>query len=155
MAMLWKLCILIWVVMVLLCCSIIITTEQRLTPVVRVVYVQHDVEALIRQVWGDKADIAIAIAKAESALKADAIGDNHLVYKVGGKQYGDSVGIFQIRTFPDRPPKALLLDPYFNINYAFQLYQQQGLRAWSAYTNGSYLQFIQVQLLTTQSKRSI
>lgn len=78
--------------------------------------------------------LAIAIFKAESGLRCEAVGDGHL--KVG--EYGASYGIAQIRYLKGRPKPEQLLDCEFNINYAYGMYKAQGWKPWSAYTNGAY-----------------
>jgi hypothetical protein len=102
----------------------------------------RSVEEMITIVFGEDADIAIAIAKAESALNPDAVGDRHLMYKKHGVYWGDSIGVFQIRTFPDRPSREELFDAWFNVNYAYELYIDYGWKPWSAYKNQSYKQFM-------------
>ena len=89
--------------------------------VVAVVYVGTDTKALIKELWGDEWTVAYAIVMAESRFNADKIGDKHLTYTKDDKVYGDSVGIFQIRTFVDRPHRELLKDPYINVHYAYEM----------------------------------
>ena len=99
-------------------------------------------EDKIRVVFGEYADVAIAIARAESGLRADAIGDGHISYLQDGVEYGMSYGIFQIRHLPGRPTPAELLDPDFNIKYAHRLFLRSGFYPWSAYTSKSYLEYL-------------
>jgi hypothetical protein len=88
------------------------------------------VTELICNVFGKNCKIALAIAKAESGLRCDAIGDGSLNPK--------SYGLFQIRAFWNRPPPEKLLDCYENIKYAHEIFNYSGWSPWSAYTNGSY-----------------
>lgn len=74
---------------------------------------------------------ALQIIKCESQGNPDAVGDKHLTYWKNGKQYGDSVGLFQVRLFVKRPTKKHLLDPDNNIKYAHIIYKSQGWRPWS------------------------
>ena len=110
-----------------------------------IVYVNVDPRTLIKEVFGNEATLAIAIAMAESHMRPDRIGDTHLTYTgKDGQMYGDSIGLFQIRTFPDRPHREMLKDAYFNIRYAKIIRDKQGFRAWSVYNNGSYRKFLPV-----------
>lgn len=93
-----------------------------------------EIEKLICDVFGDDCEIAIAVAKAESGLRCDAHGDRHLS--------PSSYGVFQIRAFEGRPPIEELTNCEANIRYAKFMYDRQGWGPWSAYTNGSYLGFI-------------
>lgn len=116
-----------------------------------VVYVTTDTDAMFKAAFGDRWTIARAIAMAESHMRADRIGDEDLTW-VGddGKTYGYSVGILQIRLYPDRPPMVWLLDAYNNIHYGGMMYQekedkgQDGFMLWSAYNNESYKKFLPV-----------
>lgn len=108
-------------------------------------YVETDVISLLKKLYGDKWTTAYAIMMAESHGRSDAIGDKHLAYTVDGQVYGISVGVMQVRLFSDRPPMEMLLDVYFNIVWSYyNIYLKQGFKAWGAYTNGSYKQFLPV-----------
>lgn len=93
----------------------------------------------IKDVFGSEWRIALAIAKAESGLDKNAIGDKHLRYWKGGEMFGDSVGVFQIRRFPNRPSKSELLNFKTNIAYAKKLYDEQGFSPWSVFKDKTYL----------------
>jgi hypothetical protein len=56
------------------------------------------IEDKIRKAFGDEGDIAVAVAKCESQLIGDKIGDEHLTFQHNGQIYGRSIGLFQIRT---------------------------------------------------------
>lgn len=74
----------------------------------------------------------IRIAKAESGLRADAMGKN--------RNGTFDIGIFQINdVHGKRISRADRLDYEKNIRFAYQLHQEQGhsFRAWVAFTNGS------------------
>jgi cell wall-associated NlpC family hydrolase len=80
----------------------------------------------------------MAIAKAESGWRADAIND---------KNPNGSIdrGLFQINSihkgnswYPANP-----LDPYQSAVAAFNIYKQQGLNAWTVYKNKDYAKFMQ------------
>lgn len=86
---------------------------------------------------------ALAVAKAESGMRCDAIGDGHIAFTKNEIEYGKSYGVFQIRYLVGRPDPSKLLDCAFNINHAHGMYLAQGWRPWSAFTNGSYKKFLQ------------
>lgn len=69
---------------------------------------------------------ALAIARGESGFNPAAVGDK---YPIGGI-YAPSYGLFQIRGLPGRPSAEQLLNPEFNVQYAANLYRQQGWRPW-------------------------
>jgi hypothetical protein len=101
---------------------------------------EHTPEQLIKEVFGDKADIAIAIAKAESGLNPEAVGDLHITFEKDGKLMGMSCGLFQVRILEGRPDCETLKDPETNVRYAKALYDKSGFQPWSAYTSGKYLE---------------
>lgn len=104
---------------------------------------QGSVEKKIRSLFGKDADLAIAIAKAESGMRCDAVGDKTLTFNQNGVEYGASYGVFQIRHLVGRPSPEVLMNCEQNIEYAYGMYKAQGhFNAWSAYTNGSYQKFI-------------
>jgi hypothetical protein len=97
----------------------------------------------IRQAFPEDPETAVAIAKAESQLVPDKIGDKHLIYYEGDEIYGDSIGVFQIRMFPERKvTREELKNVDVNIEWARKLYDERGWQPWSAYTSGSYLKYL-------------
>lgn len=79
-------------------------------------------------------NLMMAIMKAESGCRANAVGDN---YPIRGL-HAPSCGLMQIRSLSGRPSCEALKDPATNIAWAYRIYQGQGLKAWSVYTNGKY-----------------
>lgn len=84
--------------------------------------------------FGNKADEAMRVFRCESGLNPRSVGDSTLestkeMKKTG--DYGESIGIAQIRLLPGRPSREYLLDPYNNIDYAKKLYDRQGWQPWS------------------------
>lgn len=97
----------------------------------------------IKEVFGADADVAIAIAMAESRLIPDRVGDTHLTFEKDGRTYGASYGLFQIRDLPGRiddPEK--LKNPDFNIRFAKELFDKSGFYPWSTYKNNQYLAYL-------------
>lgn len=80
----------------------------------------------------------VAISKAESNCREDAMGDTSLAYSQNGRNYGYSVGALQVRILPGR--EWCETDDYYAC--AHNIYTSQGYRAWSVYTNGRYLQYL-------------
>ncbi len=122
------------------------TTAPRIDVMVaqaREIQGQLFIERAIREKFGEFANTAVAIAKAESGMRSNAIGDHAIAFYQDGIEYGKSYGVFQIRHLPGRPSPADLLNAEFNIDYAYKLFMRSGFTPWSAYTNGSYYKFIQ------------
>ena len=90
-----------------------------------------NVEAYIKQVFGKDAQVALAVAYAESGRRCNAVGDGHITFESGGQLYGASYGVFQIRHLKGRPSPEQLLDCKTNIDYAFKLFQSSGWYPWS------------------------
>lgn len=87
-------------------------------------------------------NIAYAVMMAESGNNPNNIGDITLQYTVDDITYGASYGCFQIRYLPGRPDSSLLLNPIFNVKYAYDMYLGQGWKPWSAYKTGAYARFM-------------
>jgi len=79
--------------------------------------------------------IAIAICKAESGGRSDALGYNTNDTSDGGLMQINSIHTDLI-SLQDR------FDPIKNMAAAYQIYQGSGWRAWSAFLNGKYKEFI-------------
>ncbi len=73
--------------------------------------------------WGR----AYQVMMAESKGNPQAVGDN---YPING-EVRPSFGLFQIRTFPNRPPPQALVDPETNVRYAAELWKSQGWKPWT------------------------
>jgi hypothetical protein len=84
----------------------------------------------------------LAIMKAESSCNPDAIGDTTLTYQGEGRVEGMSCGLYQIRVLAGRPGCDVLRDVTTNVEWAYKIYQSQGYRAWSVWTNGKYKQYL-------------
>lgn len=87
-------------------------------------------------------ETAMAVAKAESNCRQEALGDTSLVYMQNGREYGYSKGVFQIRILPGRE-HCDTYDLATNISCAYKIYSyREDFTPWSAYNNGSYLKFL-------------
>lgn len=91
------------------------------------------IEEQIKKYFGEDYKMAIAIAKAESNLKHDAINKNtNGTIDVGIFQINDCHGL----SIEDR------LDAEKNIKFAYELYKKQGWSPWSAFKNNSFKKFL-------------
>lgn len=102
------------------------------------------VEAKILKAWEGTKDgrIAVAVAKGESKLRSDAVGDKHIEFWHEGKKMGHSCGIFQIRVLPGRPDCETLKNADKNIEYARKLYDRAGFQPWTVFTKGTYIKYL-------------
>jgi len=102
------------------------------------------IEAKILKAWEGTGEghIAVAVAKSESGLRTDAVGDIPLEYWHEGKKIGHSCGIFQIRVLPSRPDCETLKDVDKNIEFARKLYDKSGFYPWSNFKNNAYLRHL-------------
>lgn len=73
----------------------------------------------------------IAISKAESGMRPDAIGHN--------RNGSIDVGLFQINSIHGEDN---LTDVDKNLKVARRIYDTQGLNAWVAYQKGMHLKFM-------------
>jgi hypothetical protein len=95
--------------------------------------VEESIEDKICKVFPDNCDVMVAIAKAESGLKTDAIGYN--------KNGSIDVGLFQINSV-HRYSTEELFDTNKNLEIAKKIYDKQGITAWASFNNGKYIKFL-------------
>lgn len=95
---------------------------------------------MIRQTFPEQADIAVAVAMAESGLYPRALNakDSHSGCK-------GSYGIFQIGCLHEDNPQVLY-DVEYNIKRAREIYDQNGWQPWGAYTSGKYLKYMPIAM---------
>lgn len=89
-------------------------------------------ETLIREAFPECPGLMVAIAKAESGMKPEAVNRN--------RNGSVDRGLFQINSIHKY---TNLEDPTENIKAARAIFDSQGITAWAAYNNGSYKQFLQ------------
>lgn len=102
-----------------------------------VVTPKDQVKNMIRAVFGDVSDLAIAVFTAESGLRCYATNHN----TNGTTDYGVAqVNSIHMAKFAGRNP----LDCKANIDVAYQIYEGWGhsFAPWVAFTSGSYLKFL-------------
>lgn len=80
----------------------------------------------------------VAISKAESHCRTDAVGDKTLTFTKNGRTYGYSIGALQVRILPGR--EWCETGDYYEC--AHNIWKSQGYRAWSVYTNKRYLEYL-------------
>ena len=76
-------------------------------------------------------EVMLAIMMAESSCNPNALNMN--------SDGSNDSGLFQINSIHKKPNRE---NPELNVRYAYQIYKSQGLSAWVAYTNKSYLKFM-------------
>ena len=103
--------------------------------------------AIIKEVFGEKAEAAEKIARCESQLNPERIGDEHLTSRDGEEIIGRSIGLFQIRTggvekngkvwnrakangMTVKEFEKKMMNPEENIKYAKKIYDRAGFNAW-------------------------
>lgn len=89
------------------------------------------------------AELATAIMKAESKCDANAKGDTDLIFTERGREYGYSVGLFQVRILPGRE-SCDSFDIETNVKCAYDIYFEAGKKwdDWSMYANGKYRDYM-------------
>lgn len=87
----------------------------------------HPIEEKIRQAFPEDAEMAIKVAKCESSLQPDRIGDTHLAKP--------SIGLFQINQIWHDFDTETLLNVDENIKIAKQIYERSG-KNWNRWTCG-------------------
>lgn len=98
-----------------------------------VVCSNEDITSMIQAMFPEDPETAVAIAKAESGMRAHAIGVN----RNGTKD----AGLYQINDIHGYSLDERL-NPYENVKIARKLYDKHGWTCWSAYTNKSYQKFL-------------
>jgi len=103
----------------------------------------------IYQVFGDDGEMAVKIAKCESRLNPETVGDKHIMVldPKHDEMVGDSIGIFQVRSGGKEKNghiwnrarangmtadefRATMRDYRKNIDYAKQIFDRNGWNAW-------------------------
>ncbi|MBQ6130568.1 hypothetical protein IJI72_02700 [Candidatus Saccharibacteria bacterium] len=94
--------------------------------------------------WDTK--VATAVMKAETKCDINAKGDTDLVFEENGRQYGYSVGAFQVRILPGRE-ECDTYDLETNVRCSYEIYVKAGreFTDWSMYLNGKYHEYLDLE----------
>ena len=117
------------------------TTGRILPPNITLENCDEAISEIRKYNWD--VEIATAIMKAESKCDANAKGDTDLVFTERGREYGYSVGLFQVRILPGRE-YCDSFDIPTNVKCAYEIYSNAGNQwnDWSMYENGKYNDYI-------------
>ena len=88
---------------------------------------------LIAEAFPENPEIMIAIAKAESGMNPRAVNYN--------RNGSIDTGLFQVNSVHMYDGLSLF-DPEKNIKAAREIYDKQGIQAWTSFNNGSYKKFL-------------
>ena len=102
---------------------------------VEIDWTEQRIEKEIRATFPEDPDTAVAIAKAESELNANAYNPE------AHNGCNGSVGIMQIACVHNQSDKEALKDIQFNLKVARRIYDAGGWKPWGAYTDGRYKQY--------------
>lgn len=119
----------------------LISTGRVLPPNITIENCDEAISEIKKYDWDT--EIATAIMKAESKCDNEAKGDLDLVFNEKGREYGYSVGLFQIRILPGRE-ECDGFEIEKNVKCAYQVYQENNSSwsAWSMYENGKYQDYM-------------
>ena len=121
----------------------VVTVEKRvvevINPITMIVYpedVKTDIEKYICDKWGiADCKMALAVAKAESGLRCNALNIN--------TNDTADLGLFQLNTTHLKKggdwTLANMGDCYKNVDLAYELWKEQGFSPWVAFNTGAYL----------------
>ncbi len=92
--------------------------------------------------WDTK--LATAVMKAESKCDINTKGDTDLIFEENGREYGYSVGAFQVRILPGRED-CDTFDLETNVRCAYNIYvkAEREFTDWSMYNNGKYREYLE------------
>lgn len=79
------------------------------------------IEDRIRMRFQENGEKMIKIARCESGIRPEAVGDKNLTFEKDGITYGTSHGIFQVRYLKGRPTPEQLHDVNTNIEMAYKI----------------------------------
>ncbi len=87
--------------------------------------------------------VATAVMKAESKCEIQIKGDQDLVYEEKGREYGYSIGPFQIRILPGRE-HCDTYDVATNVACAYDIYTTAGrtFTDWTMFINNRYKNYL-------------
>lgn len=92
--------------------------------------------------WDQK--VATAVMKAESKCDVNVKGDADLVFEENGREYGYSVGAFQVRILPGRED-CDTFELEKNVECAYNIYVKADRKFtdWSMFNNAKYREYLE------------
>ena len=119
----------------------LLSTGRVLPPNITIENCEKIVAEIQKYDW-DK-ELATAVMKAESKCNTEAKGDTDLVFVDKGREYGYSIGAFQVRILPGRE-ECDTFDVGTNVKCAFGIYKDAGEKwdDWSMYSNEKYKDYM-------------
>lgn len=108
------------------------------------------VRAEVSKYPGWDANIMTAISQSESSTgwgsnripcDVNATGDKKITYTRNGRTYGYSLSVLQVRILEGRE-HCDVHDLAVNVRCAYEIYKNQGYKAWSDYKNGKYRRYL-------------
>lgn len=117
------------------------TTGRILPPNITLKNCDEAIEEIEKYDWDT--GIATAIMKAESKCDPNSKGDLNLVFKEKDREYGYSVGLFQIRILPGRED-CDTFEIQKNVACAYDLYKANNdtWTDWSMFNDGKYKDYM-------------
>ena len=99
------------------------------------------IEEIEKYDWDSK--LATAIMKAESKCDMNSKGDTDLTFQENGRDYGYSMGAFQVRILPGRE-ECDTFDLKTNVQCAYNIYvkAEREFTDWSMFNNGKYKEYL-------------
>lgn len=87
--------------------------------------------------------LATAVMKAETKCNINAKGDTEYSFEENGREYGYSVGVFQVRILPGRE-ECDTFDLETNVKCAYNIYvkAEREFTDWTMFVNGKYKEFL-------------
>ena len=108
--------------------------SQTKTNILKRIY-QCPYEDLIYKYFGDNGRVATAVFMAESGCNATSISHTN--------DYGVAqINQVHFQKIPSVKKVEWLMNPENNIKLAYEIYQKQGFKPWTAYINGAYIKFL-------------
>lgn len=132
-----------------------LTQEVTLVKTVNKYGMDVSLERMIKETFGKDGDLMVAVTIAESHMYGNTAVNYNCEYKRDdGTKYSTSCkkadrhlawsvdcGLLQINQRGQKCDEEMF-DPVKNIERGKEIYDEQGIRAWSAWNNGSYKQYL-------------
>ncbi|MBR3232932.1 hypothetical protein IKF74_01460 [Candidatus Saccharibacteria bacterium] len=99
------------------------------------------IEEIKKYDWDVK--LATAVMKAETKCNINAKGDTEYIFEENGREYGYSMGAFQVRILPGRE-ECDTFDLETNVRCAYNIYvkAEREFTDWTMFVNGKYHEYL-------------